>query len=92
MWRDLGFLAAARRLTREEARSGGAVDLEGTGAFLVQVKRGKRPNVFGALEKLNLISPLDAPRLVMARRDNESWTVAMPWWVFKHLMDSRCKL
>ncbi|GIW70189.1 MAG: hypothetical protein KatS3mg101_0936 [Patescibacteria group bacterium] len=77
MWREIGYPEARRKLSQYQERCG--VDLENTGNFKVQVKSGKRIDVWKALQEAEKESKAGDMPLVMAKKDRFGWIVVLNW-------------
>lgn len=87
LWRDSGWTKARRRLTREEARHGDGVDLEGTGPYLVQVKHNARPNPLEALGEIDEGLRIGVPvAMVKKSGSRQGWVVCLRWDDFSRMM------
>lgn len=84
LWREVGYPEARRKLSQYQERCG--VDLENTGKFKVQVKSGKRIDVWKALREAESEAKENEIPLVMAKKDRCGWVVLVEWKDFKRLI------
>jgi len=84
LWRLAGF-PARRRLSQYQERCG--ADLEGTDPYLVQVKVGKNPNVWEALEEAVKEAKDGQIPVAMIKKDRKQWIVVIKWNDFTNLHD-----
>jgi len=87
LWHEVGFPFARRKLSQYQEKGG--IDLENTESFKVQVKSGKKINVWQALREVEEEAKRQEIPLAMIKRDRTDWIVVISWKNFVKVLNPK---